>query len=64
VWIGAVVLAAVVLAFCVYELVWKTKRLRTDLERLNDAAARLTELQQQLTTAAAQTRRRLADANS
>jgi outer membrane murein-binding lipoprotein Lpp len=64
VWIGAVVLAVVVLAFCLYEVLWKSKRLRTDLERLNSTAARLAELQQELTAAAAQTQGRLADANS
>lgn len=48
VWIGAAVLAAVIVAFCAYELVWKAKRLRTDLDRLRADAARLTELQAEL----------------
>lgn len=64
VWIGAVVLAAVVLAFCTYELVWKSKRLRTDLGRLTATTARLTDMQQQLTGAQEQLRRQLADSNS
>lgn len=64
VWIGAVVLAAVVLAFCLYEVLWKSKRLRTDLEQLNRTAARLAELQQELTVATGQTQHRLADTNS
>jgi hypothetical protein len=34
VWIGVVVLGALVLGFCAYELVWKARRLQTDLERL------------------------------
>lgn len=52
VWIGAVVLAAVVVAFCAYELVWKAKRLNTDLDRLRADAARLTELQAELSVRA------------
>ena len=38
-WIGAVVLAAVVLGFCAYELTWKSKRLTADLERLAGVSA-------------------------
>lgn len=34
VWIGAVVVAALVLGFCAYELHWKSRRLRADLSRL------------------------------
>jgi hypothetical protein len=57
-WSGAAVLALVVLGFCAYEIVWKARRLRSDLGSLqalqgqldalrDDAAAasaRLTEL--------------------
>lgn len=40
-WIAAVLLAAVVLAFCAYELSWKSRRLRADLERLAGLSAQL-----------------------
>jgi hypothetical protein len=33
-WASAVVLAAIVLGFCAYELTWKANRLRADLARL------------------------------
>jgi hypothetical protein len=58
VWIGAVVLAAVVLVFCAYELRWKSQRLTRDL-------ATLTGLQGELTAVSAQlagVRRRLDEA--
>lgn len=45
VWIGAVVVAAVVLGFCAYELSWKAKRLRTDLGKLAALSADLETLQ-------------------
>jgi hypothetical protein len=45
VWIGAVLLAMIVLTFCGYELHWKSVRLRTDLERLTNLSAELTSLQ-------------------
>ena len=61
VWIGAVVLAAVVIAFCAYELVWKAKRLQTDLDRLRTDAARLTELQAELSVRAARAAAQFAD---
>ena len=60
VWIGAVVMAAVVLGFCAYELVWKSKRLAADLGRLAGASARLSELQRELAAA----RQRFADSSS
>jgi hypothetical protein len=55
-WIGAVVVALVVLGFCAYEILWKTKRLRGDLADLQADAAQLTLLQQRLV----QTQERLA----
>lgn len=43
-WVAAAVVAVVVLAFCAYEITWKSRRLRTDLatlQRLGTAAAGL-----------------------
>jgi outer membrane murein-binding lipoprotein Lpp len=48
VWIGAVVLAGVVVAFCAYELTWKSKRLRTDLTKLQQLSGDLAELQNEV----------------
>lgn len=45
VWIGAAVIAGVVVAFCAYELTWKSKRLRGDLAKLEQLAGALTDLQ-------------------
>jgi hypothetical protein len=47
-WIGAGVLALVVLGFCGYEIGWKARRLRADVVRLNAVTARITDLQQEL----------------
>ena len=52
-WIGAVVVSAVVLAFCAYELVWKGKRLGTDLERLVALEQKLTVVQGEIAAAQA-----------
>lgn len=60
VWIGAVVVAAVVLGFCAYELVWKSKRLTADLEQLAGVSARLAGLQREVAAA----RQRFADSSS
>ena len=40
-WGAAIVIAVVVLGFCAYEVLWKAKRLRTDLEQLQELGARL-----------------------
>ena len=48
VWIGAVVLAGVVVAFCAYELTWKSKRLRADLAKLQQLSGDLTALQDEV----------------
>lgn len=48
VWIGAVVVAAVVLAFCGYELSWKSRRLRTDLQKLTALSEQLGEMQHEV----------------
>ena len=50
-WIAAVVIAAVVLGFCAYEIVWKTNRLRADLGRLQALSDQLGPLQQRLAEA-------------
>lgn len=47
-WGGAVLIAAVVLGFCAYEISWKARRLRTDLTALQGTADRLAELQGQV----------------
>jgi hypothetical protein len=60
VWLGAVVLAAVVLGFCAYELRWRSKRLAGDLDRLSELSATLAGLQDDVRIAS----RRLTDASS
>jgi hypothetical protein len=44
-WAGVVVLAAVVLGFCAYEVAWKARRLQRDLGALIALGARARELQ-------------------
>ena len=51
VWIAAAVVAVVVLGYCAYELVWKTKRLRRDLAQLQALNTQLASVQQTLTAA-------------
>lgn len=55
-WIAAAVVAVVVLGFCTYEIVWKAKRLRSDLAELKVLADQLQGLSGQL----ADTQQRLA----
>jgi hypothetical protein len=50
-WAAAVVVAAVVLGFCAYEIVWKANRLRRDVARLQGAADQLAELRDGLAAA-------------
>jgi hypothetical protein len=57
-WLAALAVALVVLGFLGYEILWKTKRLRADLDRLRVVGAQLTALQGQL----AETRERIAAA--
>ena len=47
-WIGAGVLALVVLGFCAYELMWKANRLRADLARLTALSGELAAVQADL----------------
>jgi outer membrane murein-binding lipoprotein Lpp len=44
-WIGAGVLALLVLGFCAYELSWKIRRLRREGARMQALAARAQTLQ-------------------
>ena len=50
-WCAAVVVAAVVLGFCAYELSWKSKRLRDDLRSLQSLADELAQLRVDLADA-------------
>lgn len=50
-WVGAVVLALVILGFCAYEIVWKVRRLGRDVEDLHGLQVRLAALQGQVATA-------------
>ncbi|MBN9619791.1 MAG: hypothetical protein J0H43_08675 [Actinobacteria bacterium] len=47
-WGAAVLIAAVVLGFCAYEISWKARRLRSDLQRLQRTADEITRLQGRL----------------
>ena len=44
-WIGATVVAVVVLGFCAYELSWKARRLRRDLTQLQELSRQLVDVQ-------------------
>jgi hypothetical protein len=50
-WGAAALITVVVLGFCAYEIVWKTKRLRRDVRELQDVADRLGQLRTQLADA-------------
>jgi hypothetical protein len=58
VWIGAVVLALVVLGFCAYEITWKAQRVQRDLARLTGLNEELAALQREVRVV----QRRIADA--
>lgn len=47
-WAGAALIALVVLGFCAYEIAWKSKRLRADLQRLAELATQSQELRAEL----------------
>lgn len=47
-WAGAGLIALIVLGFCAYEVAWKTKRLRADLNRLSELAAQAQDLRTEL----------------
>jgi outer membrane murein-binding lipoprotein Lpp len=51
VWLGAVVFALVVLGFCAYEIVWKARRLQSDVQRLMALGVALQELQSDVVAA-------------
>jgi outer membrane murein-binding lipoprotein Lpp len=44
-WIAAVVVAIVVLGFCAYELIWKTRRLQRDVAQLQSLNTQLADVQ-------------------
>ena len=60
-WLFAVVLAAVVLGFAVYELAWKLRRLRDDQRKLEGVITDLGDAAGRLQTAADRARRLTAD---
>jgi hypothetical protein len=62
-WIAAVAIAAVVLGFCAYELIWKGKRLSSDLERLAALSAKLDVVQGEVEAVQA-AQQRLADSSA
>jgi hypothetical protein len=49
--VGAFVIAAVVLGFCAYEIVWKSRRLQRDVQRLQELGAGFARLHSQLAAA-------------
>jgi len=51
-WAGAVLLAAIVLGFCAYDITWKANRLRADLARLQALQADAFVLRDALAAAA------------
>ena len=56
-WIAALAIGVVVLAFCGYEIAWKSRRLQADLRDLGTLAAQLTALRDE----ALATQQRLAE---
>ena len=50
-WGAALIVAAVVLGSCLYELAWKSARLRKDVALLTEAEAELAGLQGQIRAA-------------
>jgi Tfp pilus assembly protein PilN len=50
-WGAALIVAAVVLGSCLYELSWKSERLRKDVALLTDTEAELATLQAQIRAA-------------
>jgi hypothetical protein len=51
VWVGAVVVAAIVLGFAGYEIWWKARRLQGDLQRLTVLGDELSAVRRELTAA-------------
>lgn len=58
VWIGAGAIGVVVLAFCAYEVTWKTHRVQRDLAQLTGLNEQLAAVQRDVQTV----QRRIADA--
>ncbi len=63
-WIAAVVLAAVVLGFCSYEVWWKSQRLRRDVAGLQASAEQLQRLGASMREARARLERARSSAQS
>ncbi|GAB2467213.1 hypothetical protein [Jatrophihabitans fulvus] len=61
-WIAAVVLGALVIGFCAYELLWKVKRLQRDVRRLTELTAELQTVQVALVHGLTDAKQRLAEA--
>jgi hypothetical protein len=51
VWLGAFVVAAVVLGYCAYEIVWRTRRLQRDVQQLQELGQGFAALQIELAAA-------------
>ncbi len=60
-WVAALVLAAVILSFCGYEVWWKARRLQADLARLQALDERLRQLQADIDDAHARALRAVRD---
>jgi len=50
-WLAGLVIALVVLGFCAYEIIWKTRRLQRDLLQLHGDIGGLADLQARLAAA-------------
>lgn len=60
VWIGVGVFAVLVIAFCLYEISWKARRMTTDLQRLTGLSEQLSALRAHVASA----RQRLSEARA
>lgn len=60
VWIGVGVFAVLVIAFCLYEISWKARRMTTDLQRLTGLSEQLSALRAHVESA----RQRLSEARA
>ena len=49
--LGALVVAAMVLGYCAYQIAWRTRRLQGDLKHLQELGDGVTALQNQLAAA-------------
>jgi outer membrane murein-binding lipoprotein Lpp len=49
--LGAVVIAAVVLGYCAYEIAWRTRRLKRDVQQLQELVDGFAQLRSHLSAA-------------